>query len=88
MYPNEKIKEVEMLGIDDVMETKKYMEKIVENDAEFKEMFRNAVRQFDGAIMALIVDAFLEQYCEKHDIVELTKVRGQSELKRVYGGDK
>ena len=38
--------------------------------------------------MALIVDAFLEQYCEKHDIVELTKVRGQSELKRVYGGDK
>ena len=37
--------------------------------------------------MALIVDAFLENYMKQHGIKELTKIAGRSDLKRTYFQD-
>lgn len=76
-----------MFDYEDEFKMKEYMEKVIDKDKKFQEFFRKAVVELDGVVMALIVDAFLENYMKQHGIKELTKIAGRSELKRIYFQD-
>ena len=76
-----------MFDYEDEFKMKEYMEKVIDKDKHFQEFFRKAVVELDGVVMALIVDAFLENYMKQHGIKELTKIAGRSELKRIYFQD-
>ena len=76
-----------MFEYEDEFKMKEYMEKVIDKDQKFQEFFRKAVVELDSVVMALIVDAFLENYMEQHGIKELTKISGKSELKRTYFKD-
>ena len=76
-----------MFEYEDEFKMKEYMEKVIDKDKKFQEFFRKAVVELDGVVMALIVDAFLENYMKQHGIKELTKIAGRSDLKRTYFQD-
>jgi|TARA_R100000455_G_C6258066_1_gene113682 hypothetical protein len=76
-----------MFDYEDEFKMKEYMEKVIDKDKKFQEFFRKAVVELDGVVMALIVDAFLENYMKQHGIKELTKIAGRSDLKRTYFQD-
>lgn len=76
-----------MFEYEDQFKMKEYMEKVIDKDKKFQEFFRKAVVELDSVVMALIVDAFLENYMKQHGIKELTKIAGKSELKRSYFQD-
>lgn len=71
----------------DEWKAKEYMERAIDKDKKFNKFFREAVVEFDKTIMALIVDAYLENYMWEKGIVEITKKRGSSDLERVYEGE-
>ena len=66
------------------VEAKEYFGKTIDDELKFKEYFEKAVAELDLTVMAWIVDAWMENVMRREGLLSLTKVKGDSVLKRVY----